>query len=509
MTPAVAERSEPTQQAEGAPAAFRALDERFEHVPIAQLLESPFNPRKTFDTEKLKELSASIFEKGVIEPIVVRAWSKHADKFEIVAGARRYRAAKAVGLTHLPAVIRTYTDAQVVEIMAIENGQRDDVLPLEEAAGYKQLLGLAKGYSARMIAERIGRTEKYVWDRLRLLDLVDEAKALLQSGAIGVEHAEVIAKLKGTEQRKVIARTNGGLFTFDGALAFDDRESQSALERHKPVSVRELKEWIARHIRFDVKHAAAAAPLEFGPVAERVEQAQAVPGRGKRVVSITFEHYCPDAARTDAERTYGSTAWKKAEGKDRQPTCEHAVLGLVVAGEHYGQSFHVCIARDRCTTHWKQEIAEREKNAKLRAKGQGARAAQNEARQRADAEAKRREDEARRKAWQKLQPLVIAEAIRQVKENTRLTAAQGRYIEENDIDAWGIGRLVVKHLGKKWFERPSAAWLVLAVDDPNPDSFNQYIDNVAKPLGLDIRQLEAIRDKHQPKNAAAASAKKR
>jgi type IV secretory pathway VirJ component len=144
------------------------------------------------------------------------------------------------------------------------------------------------------------------------------------------------------------------------------------------VSVRELKQYIAEHVRLDMQHAAAAAPLEFGETAKRVEEAQAQPGRGKKVVPITFSHYCPDGAKDPNERTYGATSWKKAENKDGEATCDYAVLGLVVAGEQYGASFKVCIARDRCKTHWREVVEAKEKAAKLREKGETKKAAKVE-----------------------------------------------------------------------------------------------------------------------------------
>jgi ParB family chromosome partitioning protein len=123
MTTATAER--PTTE---------TTTERFERAPIAQFFESPLNPRKTFDPTELRDLAASIQEKDVIEPLVARLSNT---RLEIICGARRYRAAKLANKADLPVVIREYTDAQAIEIMAIENGQRASVPPLEEAEGYR------------------------------------------------------------------------------------------------------------------------------------------------------------------------------------------------------------------------------------------------------------------------------------------------------------------------------------------------------------------------------------
>lgn len=493
----------------------QVLDAKVEALALSQLVESPFNPRKTFDPIKLDELAQSIREKGVVEPIVVRALK---DRFEIVCGARRYRAAKLADQTHLLAVIRKFTDAQAIEIMAIENGQRDDVAPLEEAAGYKQLLGLDKGYSAGMIAEKIGRSEKYVWDRLRLLELVPEIQELLTSGEIGVEHAEVIAKLKPAEQKSLLKTRaysgESGLFEPDHALAFDDNPRA---KKRKPVSVRELKQHIAEHVRLDIKHAVASAPLEFGASAKRVEDAEAQPGRGRKVIPITFSHYCPDGAKDPNERTYGVTAWKKAVGKDGQPACDYAVLGLVVAGEHYGESFHVCIARDRCKTHFAESVRAKEKAATLRAGGKTKQAAKVEKKASEKQEDKwtreRLAGESREKVWGAIASLVIADAVGQVKGVKALTPAYAKAIEaaRHELSFTDIK----KHLGATWFKNLAAALLVSSVTDfhfqaygNNDSGFDQFVKRIAKPFGLNIKRLAAVRDSHEPTKDAAAPAKK-
>jgi ParB family chromosome partitioning protein len=175
MTTATAER--PTTE---------TTTERFERAPIAQFFESPLNPRKTFDPTELRELAASIQEKDVIEPLVARL-EQYAARDHLRGPALPGREA---GQQGRPAVvIREYTDAQAIEIMAIENGQRASVPPLEEAEGYKRLLLIAKTYTPAMIATKIGHSERYIANTLRLLTLIPEAQDLLKLQLIGVEHA--------------------------------------------------------------------------------------------------------------------------------------------------------------------------------------------------------------------------------------------------------------------------------------------------------------------------------
>ncbi len=384
----------------------------FQTIPIGDIVESPLNPRKHFDPAQLEELANSIRSVGIVEPLVVRpldvlqavgkhpaAAARNGARFEIIAGARRFRAATIAQLKDVPALVKPMTDAEVLEIMVIENGQRDDLDPIEEASGYRRLIDSNPAkYSAALIAERIGRSEKYVWDRMKLLDLVPVARQLLEQGRMSAGHAILIARLKPEDQKRVIdpttardrAQGHGGLWQEDNAFEWDGpAKNTGKFDGFKAVSVRELEQWIADHIRFDVQQAAAAAPLDFGPVAERVQEATAKPGRGKKVIAITFDHFVQPEARADGERTFGPRSFKFADGEKHAtgyparekvfPRCDYAVLGVVAAGEKYGQAFDVCIARDKCDVHWKQERAAREKNAKLRAKGQTAKADRNEA----------------------------------------------------------------------------------------------------------------------------------
>ncbi len=161
-------------------------------VPITHLRESPTNPRKYFDQKGLKELSESIRTHGVIEPLVVRT---NGDPFlmEIVCGARRYRASKTAGLVEVPVVVREFTDDEVVVIQLVENGQRADLSPLEEAETYAALA--AKGLSAAAIAKQVGREPRDVARRLPLAKLAKRVKEALSSGILPVEHAQLIARI--------------------------------------------------------------------------------------------------------------------------------------------------------------------------------------------------------------------------------------------------------------------------------------------------------------------------
>lgn len=163
-------------------------------VPIHLLRESPSNPRKYFDPKSLDEFAASVRERGILEPLVLRPLPNgKSGELEIVAGARRYRAAKLAELSQVPATIRNYTDKEVREIQLIENVQREDLTPIEEAEAYAALA--AHGLSIPEIASKVKKRTPEVAKRIPLAKLPKKAKDLMASGVLPVGHAELIARI--------------------------------------------------------------------------------------------------------------------------------------------------------------------------------------------------------------------------------------------------------------------------------------------------------------------------
>lgn len=475
-----------------------------EIVLLSSLHPSPLNPRKRFDPASMRELEENIKKHGVIVPLLVR-------RSEVIDGERRFRAAGRAGLELVPVVFRNdLTDGEVIEIQLLSAIQRQDLTPLEEAAGFKSLIDSNPShYSPAYIADRVGRSERWVWDRMQLLHLIPALQQHLDADRLLVGHAEVLAKLKPADQARLNEDIGGGLWEPSFAdLAFDDDDDdESDPHRHaKARTVKELESWIARHIRFDVHHAAATAPFDFGPVAAQVDEALATSGRGKKVVPITFEYAVHPDAKSD-ERTFGQSAWKRADGRDADaPVCDHAVLGTVVAGRHYGQAFKVCVARDKCEVHWKAEITAREKNATLRQHGHGSRATQNEVMDQAKQKELHAENTRRAQAWATLEVLLDTEAMRQVKTIKALTAAHASFIGQCDI--YGSADAAETHLGKRWFKVPATAWLVTAVAGrPHCEDFPAYLKTIVKPLGLTAKPFQAIHD--QVTKPAPATAKQK
>ncbi len=157
-------------------------------LPIEQIKPNPEQPRKQFTDDDLEELAASIREKGVIQPLIVR---ENKDHFQIVAGERRWRAAQIAQLHEVPVVTRTYDDVEVLEIAIIENVQRANLNPIEEAAGYRQLMDKF-GHTQEKVAEALGKSRSHIANLLRLLQLPEGVVDMVQKGDLSAGHARAL-----------------------------------------------------------------------------------------------------------------------------------------------------------------------------------------------------------------------------------------------------------------------------------------------------------------------------
>jgi len=475
-------------------------------VPIGTLFASPLNPRKKFTPASLVDLAANIQKRGeVIVPLILRS-NKKGDKFEIIDGERRFRAATSAGLAQLPAIFRDdLTDGEVIEIQLLSAIQRQDLTPLEEAGGYKALIDSNPShYSAAYIGDRIGRTEKYVVDRMRLVHLIPELKTLLEAERILVGHAELLCRLKPEDQTRAITPNQQwrsgkeGLWQSETLLWSDDTEPdqqpsiKNLFRGMKHVTVKELEAWIAHHVRFDVGHAATVAPLDFGPVAQQVEEAAAQPGRGKKVIAITHDYRVDDDAKDPSERTYGSPSWERADGQAKSKTCEHSVLGVVAAGRGYGSTLQVCVARDKCAVHFGKVIKEKEKNTKLRQSGQGGQAAQREQKAKEQDERRRAAEAAERQAWDALKPKAIA--------------AIESHIQKQPFTK--VFRAVADRYAKG-AKNPDQLIRSLAINMvTNSTHYLPYFERDTKRFGFDLKQW-IVDNKPKPEAAAPVKAAKK
>ena len=278
--------------------------DHFDHLPLAVLVTSPTNPRKTFDQAKLQELAESIRATGVHQPILARplpgsrlqeTFEIHAASgglnprptHEIVAGERRFRACQIAGLRTVPAMVRDLSDQQVLEIQIIENLQRDDLRELEEAEGYEQLMQHT-GLSADAIGAKVGKSRSYVYGRLKLLDLGPEGRDALREGRMDASHALLIARIPDTKLQAMAVKS----------IAADH------VRRDEAVSYRVAKQIVRSHYMLKL----VSAPFDMGD-ADLLPSAGSCTGCPKRTganpdlfADVQGEDLCTDPSCYQAKR---------------------------------------------------------------------------------------------------------------------------------------------------------------------------------------------------------------
>lgn len=171
-------------------------------LSISEIVRNPNQPRKTFDEDKLAELADSIRQNGVLQPILVR---RKGQKYEIVAGERRYQASKLAGLKEIPAVVREIDDDKVFQLALIENLQRSDLSPIEEAKGYRQLL-TSRSLTQEELAKILSKSRSAIANTLRLMDLPVEVQHMMEQGLLTAGHARAILAVPSEEGRIKLAK---------------------------------------------------------------------------------------------------------------------------------------------------------------------------------------------------------------------------------------------------------------------------------------------------------------
>ncbi|WP_306044424.1 ParB/RepB/Spo0J family partition protein [Nioella sp. MMSF_3534] len=206
----MADINEPTEAESAAPDAPRRADMT---VPIESVRPNPDQPRRAFTQEALEELSASIAEKGIIQPLIVRPDPAFEGQFQIVAGERRWRAAQMAQLHEVPVIVREFDDTEVLEVAIIENIQRADLNPVEEAMGYRQLMDRFN-HTQERLATAMGKSRSHIANLMRLLTLPEEVQGYLRDGQLSAGHARALV---GSEDAVSIAREviNKGLSVRD------------------------------------------------------------------------------------------------------------------------------------------------------------------------------------------------------------------------------------------------------------------------------------------------------
>lgn len=183
------------------PALSISDDDKVVEIPLSQLRANPYQPRRTFHDETINDLAASIKEHGVIQPIIVRTVLKG---YEIIAGERRFRASQVCGLATIPAVVKKFTDQQVMEIALIENVQREDLNAMEIAIAYQALIDQFS-LTQEELSAKVGKSRSHIANFLRLLHLPEEVKQYVSRGTLSMGHAKAIIALKDAKLIKSLA----------------------------------------------------------------------------------------------------------------------------------------------------------------------------------------------------------------------------------------------------------------------------------------------------------------
>lgn len=347
----------------------------FQVMSISLLRESPTNPRRHFNADALEELASNVKRQGVLLPLLVRPNDLG---FEIIAGARRFRAAGLAGLAEVPVRICQMSDAEVLEVQVIENLQREDIHPVEEAEGFQALID-KYGYTSSTLAERCSRSESYIQKRLALARLVEEVKQAFLEGKIELGHALLLCRLSAKDQRAEF-----GLI-FREETRWDGKSNKFVVFATTAMSVSQLRLHIEQNVFLDL----SGAPWKKDDKS-LVKKAGSCNSCVKRTGSnlVLFDDakkgdHCLDRAcwalkmqahlaatqkRFEAEGkplVKIATSWSDDLAKDVVPShelkmiastgklkpCKHKEDALVVHGSQLGMVVPIC--RDkRCTAHW-------------------------------------------------------------------------------------------------------------------------------------------------------------
>src|SRR5213078_1028669 len=237
-----------------APRADAESGERVHQITLASIIPSALQPRKDFAREALQELIDSIRQHGIIQPLIVRQTGA---KLELIAGERRWRAAQEIGLSHVPVIIRSASDLEVLELSLIENLQRADLKPIEEAQGYARLAN-EFGMRHEDIAQKVGRSRAAVANAMRLLDLHSQVQIWITQNLLSVGHAKVLLALKSPEEqllaaetvlrRNATVRSTERLVARQLGLGRSRRRQRAAGQTITPPAIEDLQNRLQQHL---------------------------------------------------------------------------------------------------------------------------------------------------------------------------------------------------------------------------------------------------------------------
>ena len=208
------------------------IDKGIINVSIENIKPNPDQPRKKFLKNDLEDLANSIIEKGIIQPLIVRKISNNSDIYQIVAGERRWRAAQIARVHNVPVIVRDFTDLEVLEVAIIENIQRSDLNPIDEARGYKQLMSRFN-HTQDKLSKVLGKSRSHIANLLRLLTLPDDVQDLLSDNIISIGHARaLITRKDASELAKEVVRKKLSVRDVERLVKLKFKEKINNIEKH-------------------------------------------------------------------------------------------------------------------------------------------------------------------------------------------------------------------------------------------------------------------------------------
>ena len=223
-------------------------------LAVEAIIPNPTQPRRNFDETSLNELSVSIREKGILQPIVVRPSPDQAGQFEIVAGERRWRAAQLAQLSIVPTIVRSFSDQEMLEVAIVENIQREGLNAIDEAAGYRQLVDRF-GHTQERIAEALGKSRSHIANMLRLLNLPQEVQNMVVAGKLSAGHARAVITAEDplALAQKVVGKGLSVRETEDLARQISAKpQSPTGQNRQKDADTRALEEDLSANLGMGV-----------------------------------------------------------------------------------------------------------------------------------------------------------------------------------------------------------------------------------------------------------------
>lgn len=419
-------------------------------IPIDAIVPSPLNPRKHLDLVRLAELAASIKQQGICYPLKVRP-GKKAGTFELIAGERRWTAAKNLQLTDAPCIVSECTDSQLVELALTENGQREDLTPLDEARAYQAAMKAnPKHYTVAVVAGTVGKSESYVYRRLKLLGLAKPLQEALDADTLSIAHAEKLIRLQAKLQMEAAdERGRGVVWRRNPLLEYNEKWVPSK-EDLLPLNV--LEEFIRNKSHFnpaspDTKYLQPTLVEQLTPdvdalVAEKSEddgandpgfdddiRDQALTDTLSSLVELTDDPMARMriGAKKDDKIPLTPSKWKEVKSAT---ACEFTQRGVITHGGA-ARVLYVCITK-RCQKHWP---------VKKKAKS-GTKPVKSAAPQRDYWEEQQRKNKLERESFQQL----LAEALPALAEFTKgvtfsaalVRIVVGSHLLDEIVDHFGV-----------------------------------------------------------------------